>query len=894
VDYRALFALFMASNADLLDTPAFAWENFVVNHVPDGTRNQLSRECFQLTQRAANEFERARIVDDAQRTLKDDLRKAAGQPKTRVFKLRQRVHVDAYDTAAGGFRLNKQMVTILGGERPLEIARDYLRRSYDGPVQAICNAAPGIGFINKLPGAEALPRNHIGNLALAIVPVLDADYIKLSPAEAESFLARQGGGVARSREAILEVLVEAGPAIINPKTPGVIPARVVAARAIDPTTNSVISNFDITAAAKAAGDTNDDKRSIFNSKAMALVALNARPDIMSDAVASNLARQQVFAEQRCYSELEKRVSSGSGTRAYMLGNRVDTDHPVFSPSWTSVKDASPERRSGLERVFEAPNASWDFLKFEANYDARLNHYIEAFIFDRESIRDREPGVAAQQLASLFKEHALSVARLAPSRFALTAPLPELTYDPKDHALHTDKDVPHELLNRFNAGAYEEPDVKTRLIYMTSAFASENEKQWPGAPSGCRHPTEAWRETISGFVNGGSGSSFGVPLVAFDRQLSFSRVELDPAKAAKLINNAIGSVHGLQARINFTVEGVTLPERPSKKTERDLIFKLHLDSVELLSGQNVVTRIAPEKFEDGEVLLARLSKEASERQAKAEADQAAAKALEYQQKAAQEAAAASAVKAEAEEFLQRSQRPSGVFGPAVSGVKLGMKVTDADVAIRENMNVKFTGSREEGRIYVTPDFSKVMSIYARSGAGTEARVVAVVKRFRLPQSHMTVADVADELIKSYGEPTAKNGSGDIAWYAEKSPCTWPRLNTPIGTMDPPMDENGTPVSRGNPSVPMEADEYLQGPRGATYIDMTPALPAGLIRELGLRQGVRQVTKADCGTALFAETYIRGSFTLVLYDMLWISRLYYEAQQSARGAAQSSIKGILDAK
>jgi hypothetical protein len=183
VDYRALFALFMASNADLLDTPAFAWENFVVNHVPDGTRIQSSRECFQLTQQAANEFERARIVGDAQRILKDDLRKAAGQPKTRVFKLRQRVHVDAYDTAAGGFRFNKQMVTILGGERPLEIARDYLRRSYDGPVQAICNAVPGAGLINKLPGAEALPRNHRGNLALAIAPALGADYIKLSPGE---------------------------------------------------------------------------------------------------------------------------------------------------------------------------------------------------------------------------------------------------------------------------------------------------------------------------------------------------------------------------------------------------------------------------------------------------------------------------------------------------------------------------------------------------------------------------------------------------------------------------------------------------------------------------------------------------------------------------------------
>ena len=260
---------------------------------------------------------------------------------------------------------------------------------------------PGTGLINKLPGAEALPRNHRGNLALAIEPALGADYIKLSPAEAELFLARQGGGLARSREAILEVFVEAGPAIINPKAPGAIPARVVAARAIDPTTNSVISNFDITAAGKAADDANDNKRSIFNSKAMALVALKARPDIMNDAVASNLARQQVFAEQRCYSELEKRASSSEGTRAYMLGNRVDTEHPVFSPSWMSVKDASPERRSGLEQVFEAPNASWDFLKFEAHYDTRFNHYIEAFIFDGESIRDREPGVAAQQLAPLF-------------------------------------------------------------------------------------------------------------------------------------------------------------------------------------------------------------------------------------------------------------------------------------------------------------------------------------------------------------------------------------------------------------------------------------------------------------------------------------------------------------
>ena len=251
-----------------------------------------------------------------------------------------------------------------------------------------------------------------------------------------------------------------------------------------------------------------------------------------------------------------------------------------------------------------------------------------------------------------------------------------------------------------------------------------------------------------------------------------------------------------------MEGVTLLKRPSKKTEQDLIFKLHLDSVELLSGQNVVAEIAAPKFENGEALLARLSKEASERQAKLEADQAEAKALEGQKRAVQEATAESAAKAEVEEFLQRSQRPSGVFGPAISGVKLGMKITDADAAVRGNLDVKFTGSREEGRIYVTPDFSKVMSIYARPGAGTEDRVVAVVKWVRLPQSQMTVADVADELIKSYGEPTARRGGGEMAWYAEKSPCTWPRLNTPIGTMDPPMDEKGTPIWRGKPAPPDE--------------------------------------------------------------------------------------------
>ena len=110
-----------------------------------------------------------------------------------------------------------------------------------------------------------------------------------------------------------------------------------------------------------------------------------------------------------------------------------------------------------------------------------------------------------------------------------APLPDLTYDPKDHALHTEKDVPHELLNRFNAGDYEEPEVKTRLIYMSFMPVTESEKQWPGVPSGCRHPTQAWRETISGLVNGGSGSSFGVPLVAFDRQLSFPGSNLIPQK-----------------------------------------------------------------------------------------------------------------------------------------------------------------------------------------------------------------------------------------------------------------------------------------------------------------------------------------------------------------------------
>jgi uncharacterized protein YecT (DUF1311 family) len=629
-DYRSLLALFVTGNSDLLDTPAFAWQNLMINHVADSSRGGISDECVQLTRKAANEFDLARIVEDAQRLLKEDLGRAAGQPKTRVFKMHQRISLGTYDTAEGTLPFaNRESITILGAARPLHIKRDFNdgRSVYDGPTQGVCMAWPGgIGKPNKLAGNETLP----GDPSLAIKPVEGVDRIKLSPADAEALLARQKsgpGGMFQSRYAELEVLVEVGPAIINPKEPGVIPAHVIAARVKDATTNAVVYNFDIpTAASPEKSEANRSDRVAFSSKAMALAALRERPEIMNDAAAANLARQQVYAEQSCYANLDKLGSSDEAMRNRMQSDHIDPHHPIFALSWASLKDAKSQQRNAVEQVFYAPNASWDFLTSDPDYDARLNHFVEAFIFDKDSVRDREVGVAAQELAPLFKEHALSVAQQAPSQFTLTTNLANLIYDPKDRALHTESNVPVELLAPSTGGSYTEAEVQTRIIYGPLFGSSESEpQQWPGAYSGCQHPAANWRNTIARLVTGGTDVGLGLPYAAFDRRLSFTHLKIEPEKMAKLIRNANGMVSGLKARINFSLDGVSVLQRPSNTAQNDLIFRLRLDDVDLLdpTGQNVLTTIASTEFEDGAAIYADLTRQEAQQSQKEAARNAAA-------------------------------------------------------------------------------------------------------------------------------------------------------------------------------------------------------------------------------------------------------------------------------
>ncbi len=252
----------------------------------------------------------------------------------------------------------------------------------------------------------------------------------------------------------------------------------------------------------------------------------------------------------------------------------------------------------------------------------------------------------------------------------------------------------------------------------------------------------------------------------------------------------------------------------------------------------------------------------------------------------------------DEFLTRAKRPNSAFGKAITGVQLGMTMTDADAAIRKNMNVKFAAATtaspppstglNAGRMYVNPDFSKVTALYTHPAASD--RVVAVVAWIQLPDQRMTVADVAGELIKAYGEPAGKQGAGNMGWYEEKTPCEWPRLEWPVNTARPPMDQNGTPIWSSYGGAPMKESEYLVESRRAIRVFASPELPAAMANEMR----AVPMTRIVCGPALFAQTVVQGAFVLVLYDKLWFDALYYESERTARDAMRQSTGGILNAK
>ena len=240
-DHRMLFKLFVAANADVLDDDLTALDyHYMFNVPPD------SQACTSLYQKAQNEVTRQELTAAARASFAKTRAAAASWPKTAVVRLLLNDSLGEYDAAAGAFTLSRMATSFQEPTgRRLGIMRSRVGSPvpelYAGPVQEGCSA------IQMLLSRKAMIPTHFqlelkGGEHIAAVP--------MERTSAEAYLQQHA-----DRRIGIEIVAEIGPAPLRPEEASFnirgVPARIVAARAVDPVTRTVIHQYPADAHASA-------------------------------------------------------------------------------------------------------------------------------------------------------------------------------------------------------------------------------------------------------------------------------------------------------------------------------------------------------------------------------------------------------------------------------------------------------------------------------------------------------------------------------------------------------------------------------------------------------------------------------------------------------------------
>ena len=116
-DFRSLFRLYVAANADLVDDDATAWRHYVMGVPTAGP------ECTSLRQKFNNDISRQELVAKARAEFRKTLASAASGPKTSLFRLRISDALHEFDSAANAFPLLR-MPRLTGERNPRSTSRE--------------------------------------------------------------------------------------------------------------------------------------------------------------------------------------------------------------------------------------------------------------------------------------------------------------------------------------------------------------------------------------------------------------------------------------------------------------------------------------------------------------------------------------------------------------------------------------------------------------------------------------------------------------------------------------------------------------------------------------------------------------------------------------------------
>lgn len=518
-DYRSMLRLYMAANADLLQNDAFAFQHHTVFGIPAGSDQRAAqRACMDLRPKMDNEITRRSVLAEAHAGLARDLADAGSWPKTTVIRITNQRWLEEYDLSDESFPLGRERGGGIPFERPIVVAKTATQQRHSGPVPWICNAGFGVrGLRGIVPDALAIQVRNGGLITRLPMPV----------ATAETYLDRHG------RLVDLEYLLEVGPFLHGDPAP----ARIVAARAVDPDGN-VLHEYEPEffrdleprdGPALASGSTG---RLPMTHYALGLLSVQQHPDLLEGETLENLAYRQIFTEQRVWGEIDKFMAATGG----------DPSQPMLLYEWQRLADAEPDTaRALLENLFVAERASWQFAKDAGALDPRLSYrQKQAFVFARDGIIDREGRFAARELAPVLKRHILDASALVPSTLYFEMYVPDFEYDREraaavfsDYGESTPLRTPTAVAfasdpapDPRSSTRYLLPDaMNARALYGHDGRIVARVKHAQGE-STYTSAHEHWREAFS------SLSAVQPELLALDRLIAFAPIPLAAAEAER--------------------------------------------------------------------------------------------------------------------------------------------------------------------------------------------------------------------------------------------------------------------------------------------------------------------------------------------------------------------------
>ncbi|MEQ8788436.1 MAG: DUF4852 domain-containing protein [Pirellulaceae bacterium] len=572
-DHKTMLRLYYAAHGELLkENLPFGLELMTVFQLPplQGTsgleRNGFDPEWFRLSQEySSNEFTRKKFQDQVAAAARTQLESIDGGEEVGTFRLCWAAPLGEYDFTEQRFPLDPERFQGLNyGPDQFSPARVTVPRVLLSVKarQEFSGSMAGPVFRKNFLPSNLLPLTIIQNgrtgvFTLAVAGLDALDELPMTPDSADALLSQltdQSRGLRASRQVVIEGLVKVGPVSIAEGKLEPVPARLVAARALQPLTGKQIHRFPDPprVAEKGAGEerTVAESRQVpyLSRMRMALLQLRDHPELLDANRLDELTRSQIVAEQQIWQKIDHlaqqlKQQQARGVNYLPLNPR----QPFYTFEWRKLQTVRKDLAEGaLLEIFAGNDQHWSFVRDEPNWDPRFKVVVAPFFFDRGDLEGRSVESAKVELMPQVKNLAFAAAQRIPDRLAIPVQLSPVTFDASrtalvlDHPSSAEGDRNLAALMPVFEPAFDEPDqkpgiafpktVRDKALYQVKGFPDTTPIEGEAAEDlRGRSPETGLGERAVSTFRSGAGFLASYPVaIALDREIVFERIPLEPA------------------------------------------------------------------------------------------------------------------------------------------------------------------------------------------------------------------------------------------------------------------------------------------------------------------------------------------------------------------------------